>query len=162
MVTAAFNVSAAPIHSAATSPAKLSHKAPSGLENSNAIEECSIAARYWARSMRQNDLAGCEVAAFENALRQGLLQRCCGHWYPNEPVRGSGHRSIINDFTTDPVLVAAAEAVRIGGIGSRLPRAVMWLNPASVKVKLEGHPYADNVYSGEASSSSSSSDDEDL
>eukprot|EP00287_Rhodomonas_sp_CCMP768_P020262 CAMPEP_0202823586 /NCGR_PEP_ID=MMETSP1389-20130828/11777_1 /ASSEMBLY_ACC=CAM_ASM_000865 /TAXON_ID=302021 /ORGANISM="Rhodomonas sp., Strain CCMP768" /LENGTH=204 /DNA_ID=CAMNT_0049496581 /DNA_START=37 /DNA_END=651 /DNA_ORIENTATION=- len=143
-------------------PSKLdmASKSLSWTEPSTATEEISVAARYWARSMRQHDLAGCEVAAFETALKQAMLKRCAGHWYPSEPMRGSGHRSVINDFSTDPVIIEAADAVRISDIGARLPRAVMWLNPGSVKIKLEGRPWAESLYSANASSSGTSGSEE--
>eukprot|EP00961_Rhodomonas_salina_P223352 3020371-Rhodomonas_salina.1 len=122
---AEFTPTKATIISSQSTPSKLNNdsKSLSWSELSSASEEIAVAARYWARSMRQHDLAGCEVAAFENALKQGMLKRCTGHWYPNEPMRGSGHRSVINDFSTDPVILEAADSVRITDIGSRLPRA---------------------------------------
>lgn len=159
---AEFTPTKATIISSQSTPSKLNNdsKSLSWSELSSASEEIAVAARYWARSMRQHDLAGCEVAAFENALKQGMLKRCTGHWYPNEPMRGSGHRSVINDFSTDPVILEAADSVRITDIGSRLPRAVMWMNPGSVKIKLEGRPWAESLYSSNASSSGSSGSEE--
>eukprot|EP00286_Rhodomonas_abbreviata_P018940 CAMPEP_0181307374 /NCGR_PEP_ID=MMETSP1101-20121128/10843_1 /TAXON_ID=46948 /ORGANISM="Rhodomonas abbreviata, Strain Caron Lab Isolate" /LENGTH=168 /DNA_ID=CAMNT_0023413581 /DNA_START=125 /DNA_END=631 /DNA_ORIENTATION=+ len=125
------------------------------------LEEIAVAARWWSSEMRQQDLSQGEVAWFEQALKYGMLNRCMGHWYPSEPMRGSGHRSVINDFSTDPVILGAAKAVPIRDITSRLPRAVMWLNPGSVKVKLEGRPWAESLYSNSNSSGTSGSEDED-
>ena len=70
-------------------------------------------------------------------MRRGIINRCETRWYPDEPLRGSGLRSIINDLTIDPLLVEAAATARIRDIRSRLPQAVLWVNPSSVKVKME-------------------------
>mmetsp|Transcript_7786 Transcript_7786/g.15446 ORF Transcript_7786/g.15446 Transcript_7786/m.15446 type:complete len:163 (-) Transcript_7786:153-641(-) len=150
--------------SSQTSPWKTSNESKALNVNEPTIysDEIAVAANWWSRNMRQQGLSQIEVAAFEHALKYGLVNRCSGHWYVNEPMRGSGHRSVINDWSTDPVILEAAAAVRIRDITSRLPRAVMWLNPDSVKVKLEGRPWADSLYRNSATSSGSSgSEDED-
>jgi hypothetical protein len=119
-------------------------------------EEVNQAALWWSTKMRQHDLAVSEVQAFETGVRNGLLNRCNGHWYPSDPLRGSGHRSLVNDFSTDPVFLSAAAAVNIRDIAGRLPRAVMWVNPSSVKVQLENGRYPDTVFSSTSGSSSDS------
>mmetsp|Transcript_20789 Transcript_20789/g.32568 ORF Transcript_20789/g.32568 Transcript_20789/m.32568 type:complete len:201 (+) Transcript_20789:67-669(+) len=128
----------------------------SNVDNAACGEEICVAALWWSREMMQHDLHHSEVSAFENALREQLLRRCEGHWYPAEPLRGSGHRCVINDFSVDPLLVKAAEASRIRNISSRLPRAQLWLNPGSVKVKLENYPYPKSLYNAQDSQSSNS------
>jgi hypothetical protein len=104
-------------------------------------EEVHHAAHWWSLKMAQHDLANSEVQAFENAVRTALLSKCNGHWYPNDPLRGSGYRSLVNDLSTDPIFLAAAAEVRIQNIGTRLPKGVMWVNPSSVKVQLENGRY---------------------
>ena len=128
-------------------------------------EEVHHAAQWWSSKMTQHDLAASEVQAFEQAVRNGLLNKCKGHWYPSDPLRGSGHRSLVNDISTDPVFLTAAAEVRIRDIGTRLPRGVMWVNPSSVKVQLDNGRYPDTVYSTCASGSNSegtASDEDDL
>ena len=100
-------------------------------------DEAAVASKWWASRLRQHDLSQSEVIAFEQALRRGIINRCETRWYPDEPLRGSGLRSIINDLTIDPLLVEAAATARIRDIRSRLPQAVLWVNPSSVKVKME-------------------------
>jgi hypothetical protein len=100
--------------------------------------------------MRQHDLSQTEVSTFEQALRRGIMCRCEGRWYPSEPLRASGLRSIINDLTIDPLLVEAAAAARIRDIRSRLPQAVVWVNPSAVKVKLEEERFTQDLFSGNA------------
>ena len=75
-----------------------------------------------------------------------MESRCEGHWYPSEPRRGSGHRSVINDLTTDPLLASAALAARIRDIAARLPRAVIWINPGSVRVQVEGERLPQDIF----------------
>mmetsp|Transcript_36797 Transcript_36797/g.115040 ORF Transcript_36797/g.115040 Transcript_36797/m.115040 type:complete len:172 (-) Transcript_36797:1225-1740(-) len=117
-------------------------------------EEACAAARWWAEKLRQQDQSSSN--GFEHALRGLILSRCRGHWYPQDPLRGSGFRSIVNDVSTDPILLAAGEATRIRDIRSRLPQGVMWINPKTVKVKLEEDRWAETIFSCSAGSSHSS------
>jgi len=126
-------------------------------------EEACQASQWWSSKMRQHDLAASEVQAFETAVRNALMSKCHGHWYPSDPLRGSGYRSLVNDISTDPIFLAAAAEVRIRDIGSRLPRAVMWVNPLSVKVQLENGRYPETLYSmcNSGSNSEGQASDED-
>ena len=116
--------------------------------------------------MRKHDLSVTEVNTFEQALRRGIINRCEVRWYPNEPLRGSGLRSIINDLTVDPLLVEAAAAARIRDVRFRLPQAVVWVNPSSVKVKLEEERFTQVLFGGLISSKAdvaeTAASDEDL
>jgi len=108
--------------------------------------EAAAAANWWTMSLRQHDLSQQEIAAFELALRNGIEARCEGHWYPSEPLRGSGYRSVVKDLTTDQVLVSAAAAARIRDVAVRLPSAVLWINPGRVRVQVEGERAPHDVY----------------
>ena len=136
-----------------TDPQK-AHNHPSRpvLQAGDCAEEVKQAAQWWSLKMRQHDLAGAEVHAFEAAVYNGLLSKCRGHWYLSDPLRGSGHRSLANDLSTDPVFLAAAAEARIRDIGSRLPKAIMWVNPRSVKVQLESAYHPEIIYSARAAS----------
>lgn len=127
------------------------------------VEECAEevkqAARWWSSKMRQHDLAAAEVRAFEVAVHNGLLSKCHGHWYPADPMRGSGYRSLVNDLSTDPIFLAAAAEACIRDIDSRLPKAIMWINPCSVKVQLESSYLAEIIYSERAPRSNAKDDD---
>ncbi len=121
--------------------------------------------------MRQHDLSQQELNTFEQALRIGIEARCDGHWYPSDPRRGSGHRSIVNDLTIDPLLTSAAATARIRDVASRLPRAVLWINPGGVRVQVEGERAPQVVYpeviatscrSGKDGDSSSNGSDEEV
>ena len=131
----------------------------------NCSEEIHIAAQWWSSKLAKHGFANSEVQAFEHAVRTGLQSKCNGHWYPNDPLRGSGHRSLVNDISTDPIFLAAAAEVRIRDIGTRLPKAVMWVNPSCVKVQLDNGRYPETVFSTCASGSNSegtASDEDDL
>jgi hypothetical protein len=108
--------------------------------------EVEIAARWWASRMRRDDLSPENLATFERALRTAMEARCDGHWYPSEPLRGSGHRSVGNDLTVDPALASAAADARIRDVAARLPRAVLWINPGGVRVRVDGEQAAQAVY----------------
>ena len=129
-------------------------------------EEIHIAAQWWSSKLKKpHGLADSEVQAFEHAVHTGLQSKCNGHWYPNDPLRGSGHRSLVNDISTDPIFLAAAAEARIRSIGTRLPKAVMWVNPSCVKVQLENGRYPETVFRTCASDSNSegtASDEDDL
>ncbi len=130
--------------------------------------EVASAAKWWATSMRQHDLSQQELNTFEQALRTGMEARCDGHWYPSDPRRGSGHRSVVNDLTIDPLLASAAATARIRDVSSRLPRAVLWINPGGVRVQVEGERAPQVVYpealapSGKSGDSSSHGSDEEV
>ena len=145
-------------------PTKKAPRTPSKFAG-DCSEEIHVAAQWWSSKLTQHDLANSEVQAFENAVRTGLQSKCNGHWYPNDPLRGSGHRSLVNDISTDPIFLAAAAEVRIRDIGTRLPKAVMWVNPSCVKVQLDNGRYPETVFSTCASGSNSegtASDEDDL
>lgn len=114
--------------------------------------------------MLQHNLAISDVQAFETGVRNRLMNRCNGHWYPSDPSRGSGYRSLVNEFSTDPIFLAAAHDAGIRDIGGRLPRGVMWVNPSSVKVQLENAHYHQTIFSssGAPSDHSSSSGEDEL
>jgi len=137
-----------------TKGTKKSNRTPSKAAQ-DCSEEVAQAAQWWSSKMRQHDLAISQVQAFETGVRNGLMNRCTGHWYPTEPLRGSGHRSLVNDISSDPIFLAAAAHVHIKDISGRLPRAVMWANPGSVKVQLENGRYPETVYNGGNSGSTS-------
>jgi len=100
--------------------------------------EVSAAARWWASQLQGSGISKTNLKTFEDTVATLLAHRCDGHWYPSDPSRASGLRSTMNDVTVDPILVAAAEAASIADIGRRLPLAVVWVNPGSVRARVEG------------------------
>jgi hypothetical protein len=96
--------------------------------------------------MKQDGISHGQGVAFEHALRDGLLKRCNGKWYPEDVMRGSGFRAVINDLTVDPLLVTAGEIARISNVGTRLPKAVVWINPGAVRVHLSSERHVTTVF----------------
>jgi len=80
--------------------------------------------------------ANLEIFRFE--LTQRLTERFQGHWYPDDPVRGSAYRSISYDTRMDAIFLAATEKAGIDRIEDRLEHVryyIMFINPGEVKVK---------------------------
>jgi len=79
---------------------------------------------------------------FRAKLQELLLDRYQGHWYPDEPHRGCGFRSLMSTLNfVDPLLEKVAEAAGVKDILSAFSRAfgsdgelIIWVNPGEVKV----------------------------
>ena len=50
-------------------------------------------------------------SSFEKALTELLRAKYLNHWYKDQPHRGSGYRAISNEYSLDPILAKAAQAV---------------------------------------------------
>ena len=92
--------------------------------------EIDAAVNWWGRNTRSDDLDEAQLDAFRSELNRLITNHCLGHWYPDEPMRGSGYRSLMNDIKVDAKLVAAGVKAGIADIGDRVPlNMVMWINP---------------------------------
>mmetsp|Transcript_496 Transcript_496/g.951 ORF Transcript_496/g.951 Transcript_496/m.951 type:complete len:169 (+) Transcript_496:59-565(+) len=97
-------------------------------------EEVMAAGRWWMENIDKSGLAEAHLTHFRSALEEQLLVKFDGHWYPNDPRRGSGFRAIVYDARIDNVLVNAADESGVPDIHDRAPRAIVWANPGEVKV----------------------------
>jgi len=71
---------------------------------------------------------------FKQNLEGLIYLRIHKHWYLDNPSKGSGYRSIINDHHTDPILLHACNAAQIHP--SKLPSdCVLVLSPGIVRVR---------------------------
>lgn len=63
-----------------------------------------------------------------------LLKRFEGHWYPNQPERGSGFRSIkVDRYQIDPIIKTAAKKTNSEIILNYLPKELtIWIDPRQV------------------------------
>ena len=103
--------------------------------------EMKLAAQWWAQHLSSDRISEQQRSVFEEKLHQSIVERCRGHWYPCDSLRGSAYRSISNDFRVDPMLFQAATAAGIFNIKALLPNATIWVDPGFVKVKGDNPPY---------------------
>ena len=66
-----------------------------------------------------------------------LLKRFERHWYPNQPERGSGYRSIrVDRYQIDPILKTAAKKTNSEVILNYLPKELtIWIDPRQVNFR---------------------------
>ena len=71
---------------------------------------------------------------FRMNLINALMERCKDHWYPENPSKGSGYRSVINDIHIDPILLMACSSSSINP--GRLPgKCVQIISPGIVRIR---------------------------
>mmetsp|Transcript_64802 Transcript_64802/g.153199 ORF Transcript_64802/g.153199 Transcript_64802/m.153199 type:complete len:198 (-) Transcript_64802:89-682(-) len=93
--------------------------------------EIIAGAKWWRHQMDSTSLSDEIMDSFEEALVEGLTKKCQGHWYPENPRRGSAFRCITNDVRMDPALINAgiAAGLKQDDLHQRLPLATVWVNP---------------------------------
>jgi hypothetical protein len=67
-----------------------------------------------------------------------LTAKFTGHWYPEDPARGSGFRAIANDCRLDALFAVAAREAGLPDIERLLHHtrpSIMFVNPGVVKVR---------------------------
>lgn len=101
--------------------------------------ELSIALNFII-SYLYNKLPRRRVDMFCEELEKGLRKKFEGHWYPEEPFKGSGFRSIkLNNGKVDHVLDLAAQlsGLSVGEILEYLPKALtLWIDPNEVSYRI--------------------------
>jgi protein Tob/BTG len=79
------------------------------------------------------------IEKFKTHLHQELSEKFQGHWYPENPQRGSGYRSISFDHRMDPILTKVAKSCGFERQVENRFRAVrsfvMYINPGEVRLK---------------------------
>jgi len=78
------------------------------------IEETLHAAHWWVQRISSYEInveAPSWQTHFEKVMTELLRAKYHSHWYPNKPSRGSGYRAISNEYSLDPILDKAAQAV---------------------------------------------------
>jgi len=121
-------------------------------------EEVNHATLWWVKSLRSaRTVAPSSIETFKEKLFKDLEFRCCYHWYPASPQKGSGYRSIVNGVKVDDALLRACEASNID-VGL-LPRpTIMFVNPGEVKVQHVDTQQCESVYRQEAAAAKSSAE----
>lgn len=87
-----------------------------------------------------NKLPRRRVDLFGIELEKGFKKKFEGHWYPEQPVKGSGFRCVrVNGETIDPVVTNAAECVGINleEVKQYLPSELtLWIDPSEVSYRI--------------------------
>jgi len=101
------------------------------------------AAAWWSEQLLLSNTGVTKEMAnrFEKQLSDSIKHRIVDHWFPDNPARGQGYRSICLDTLgrPDPILVKAAKAASINNIFdyfSYVESIVMWIDPDGVAVKI--------------------------
>ncbi|KAK0045391.1 protein Tob1 [Biomphalaria pfeifferi] len=101
--------------------------------------EISVALNF-VISYLYNKLPRRRVDLFGEELEVGLKEKFQGHWYPEQPSKGSGFRCLKgNGDEVDPVLVYAAvkAGLDITEVRSYLPEDLtLWIDPSEVSYKI--------------------------
>ena len=71
---------------------------------------------------------------FKFVIKELIIQRIENHWYPDEPARGSGYRSIIIGRHIDPIILRACQLSKIN-VGKMPGECVFMINPGLVKIR---------------------------
>lgn len=87
-----------------------------------------------------NKLPRRRVDLFGAELEAGLKKKFEGHWYPEQPVKGSGFRCVkVNGEKVDPVVTQAATAVGLDldEMQDYLPKELtVWIDPNEVSYRI--------------------------
>lgn len=87
-----------------------------------------------------NKLPRRKVDLFGTELEKGLKKKFEGHWYPDQPMKGSGFRCVrVNGEKIDPVIVQAASAVglNLDEMQDYLPQELtLWIDPNEVSYRI--------------------------
>jgi protein Tob/BTG len=117
--------------------------------------EIEAASEWWKKQVEYlNILQPQQLELFKQLLASELLAKVKDHWYIDNPVRGSGYRSIlVDDIQTDCLLrktLAIVAGKRWEDVVTKLPRnLVMFVNPGRVSVRLLTSNLVHNVYSSQ-------------
>jgi hypothetical protein len=100
--------------------------------------EILAAATWWGKQI-VDKVSDQQLTNFVDLLGRELELRIAGHWYEDEPIRGSGYRALlVDDVQTDEILLRVAKTCGISKtlFEETLPRpVVMFIDPQRVCVK---------------------------
>jgi len=105
----------------------------------------------WYTSFFENYFPLRNIQIFTDITEKLIYSRICKHWYSENPSKGSGYRSIINDYHVDPILLSACKSADINPkflpsqcvliISPGIVRVRSMTNEREEKVLYEGFPY---------------------
>eukprot|EP01111_Echinosteliopsis_oligospora_P018588 TRINITY_DN8620_c1_g1_i1.p1 TRINITY_DN8620_c1_g1~~TRINITY_DN8620_c1_g1_i1.p1 ORF type:complete len:185 (-),score=25.89 TRINITY_DN8620_c1_g1_i1:182-736(-) len=130
------------------------------------LPEILTAVTYWTSAVLKYDktLPLDKIRRFSEELYYGLKQRCDGHWYPEDPVRGQGYRALICAERVDTLLITALQKAQLSLDLRQIcgEEVVMYVDPGNVSVRLfppyaRGRNTVHTLFPSSGSSSPSSS-----
>jgi len=106
------------------------------------LKEIEVAAEWWANSL-QSHMTSVEAKLMRAKLKEALHDKYYGHWYDEDPMRGSGYRAILVDSQhIDTILsnvlyhATNKSSGRTQRLLAELPKSiVMFVNPGRVTLK---------------------------
>lgn len=108
---------------------------------------------------RRVDLLGTEI---EN----GLKKKFEGHWYPDQPMKGSGYRCVrVSGEKVDPVIIQAATSVGVNleEMKEYMPQELtLWIDPNEVSYKIGEKGQVKILYSDKNNEENNESEDREV
>ena len=101
-----------------------------------AAPECSAAGKWIAGHLQTSD-----ASKLASSIAEVISERYSGHWYPDEPHRGSGYRAIsCSVHGLDQLLLKAAERAKVDpkklhAVLVNRGVQTVWVNPGEVKAQ---------------------------
>lgn len=113
-----------------------------------------------------NKLPRRRVDLFGTELEKGLKKKFEGHWYPDQPVKGSGFRCVrVNGEKIDPVIVQAASSVglNLDEMQDYLPQELtIWIDPNEVSYRIGEKGQVKILYSDKAFEENNENEDKEV
>ncbi|PAA62146.1 hypothetical protein BOX15_Mlig011327g1 [Macrostomum lignano] len=120
--------------------------------------EVSIAVNF-VLSFLYNRLPRRRVNLFGEQLDCNLTAKFQGHWYPDQPLKGTAFRCLkISGEQSDPILLEAAKetGLDVGELMKHLPQNLtLWIDPGEVSCRVGGKGSVTQLYSSETAAADS-------
>ena len=100
--------------------------------------EIQSAANFICHLLRLNKkpIGELQLKRFRDSLYDHLLRRYRDHWFPENPIKGSGYRTVrCVDLKIDPLIIQAGKICKLSKefLQKTLPNALtLWVNPREV------------------------------
>ncbi|KAL4239936.1 transducer of ERBB2 [Mactra antiquata] len=113
-----------------------------------------------------NKLPRRRVDLFGTELEKGLKKKFEGHWYPEQPMKGSGFRCVrVNGEKIDPVIIQAAASVGLNleEMQEYLPNELtLWIDPNEVSYRIGEKGQIKILYSDKSQEENNENEDREV
>lgn len=99
--------------------------------------EVEAAANWWSEQLSVSVGNEKMLEKFKLSLTEFIMLQVQDHWYPEDPLKGSAHRSIDFSVRLDPLLKRAGDKVGVQGLDKLLVHTrftTMFINPGQVRL----------------------------